>query len=245
MDNFLEIEIGGKYVIVGDIHGCLEEFKELLRIVEDKYGKGCRIISVGDTIDRGEYNIDTLLFTLSLYREGRYLEVKSNHLDKFVRWLKGSKVSISYGMQKTVDEFLSLNKKVQDKIRDDVIEYYEKLPLYIIINQSVVVAHAGIKDEFIYRSDKQVRSFVLYGETTGRYTEKGFPERIDWTKSRRVNKNSPKIVYGHVVQDEVYVNNLCYGIDTGAVLGNKLTAYCPQTEEFIQVNSKRAYYTFE
>lgn len=245
MERFLEVQTNKSYFVVGDIHGCLEEFRELLMLIEEKYGKDYLVISVGDTIDRGVYNVQTLLFTLQMYKKGRFLEVKSNHLDKFVRWLKGSNVTVSHGMQKTVDEFLSLNRDLQERIKEEVIKYYESLPLYIVINGKVVVAHAGIKDEFLYRTDKEVRSFVLYGETTGRYTEKGFPERVDWTKSRKVRKNHMKIVYGHVVYDEVYINNGCYGIDTGAVLGNKLTAYNPETEEFIQVKSKKAYHIFE
>lgn len=245
MEKFLELEIEKNFVVVGDIHGCLLEFKELLYHLKDRYGKDFIVLSVGDTIDRGDYNIDTLMLTISLHKEGKFYEVKSNHLDKFVRWLKGSKVNISHGMQKTVEEFLSLNKNIQEKLRQEIINYYQHLPLYIIVNKNTVVAHAGIKDEFIGRVDKQVKSFVLYGETTGRYTEKGFPERVDWTKNRKVNTKSVKIVYGHVVYDEVYINNLCYGIDTGAVIGNKLSAYNPKTEEIFSVKSKKAYYIFE
>lgn len=245
MERFLELDVDKNYVVVGDIHGCLLEFKELLSILDDRYNKNFVIFSVGDTIDRGDYNIDTLMLTISLAKEGKFFEVKSNHLDKFVRWLKGFNVNISHGMQKTVDEFLSLNRNLQAKLREKIIEYYEQLPLYVIINKNVIVAHAGIKDEFIGRIDRQVKSFVLYGETTGRYTEKGFPERIDWTKSRKINTKSPKIVYGHVIYDEVYINNLCYGIDTGAFMGNKLSAYNPDTEEIFSVKSKKVYYIFE
>jgi len=239
-----ELNIDKIYAVVGDIHGCLIEFKEIIKLLEE-YSKDIIIISVGDTIDRGDYNIETLLYCMDLYKKGRFLEVKSNHLDKFVRYLKGNNVNISHGMQKTVSEFLALNKEKREKIKEEVIYYYEKLPLYLKINNNVVVAHAGIKDEMIGREDKQVKSFVLYGETTGRYTEKGFPERVDWTKHRKINKNSPKIIYGHVVFDEPYINNLCYGIDTGAVLGNKLTAYIPDLDKFIFVKSKKVYFSFE
>ncbi len=245
MDFYLNLELKKPYVIVGDIHGCLEEFKKLINIVYEKYGSDTIIVSVGDTIDRGPLNIETLLFTIDLFKKGKYFEVKSNHLNKFVRWLKGSNVNISHGMQKTIEEFLSYNKNIQENIKENVINYYEHLPLYLIINNNVIVSHGGIKDEYIGRVDKKVKSFVLYGETTGRYTEKGFPERVDWTKDRKIDKNSLKIVYGHVVYDEPYINNLCYGIDTGACLGNKLTGYNPEKEEFIYIKSEKAYFSFD
>ncbi|MDQ7055951.1 MAG: hypothetical protein Q9M89_05555 [Persephonella sp.] len=75
--------------------------------------------------------------------------------------------------------------------------------------------------------------------------KKGFPERIDWTRDRIVTENSPKIIYGHVVYDEPYINNRCYGIDTGCVLGNKLTGYNPFTDEFIYISAKRQYFSFD
>jgi len=242
---FLSLKVDKPYVVVGDIHGCFDEFYELFNLVEEKYGKDTIIFSVGDTIDRGDYNLKTLNFCMELYNKNRFYEVKSNHLDKFYRYLKGNKVKISYGMQKTVSEFLNLPEEDREALRLKVISYYESLPLYIVINDNVVVCHAGIKDEYIGKADEKVKSFVLYGQTTGRYTEKGFPERLDWTKDRALKQDSPKIVYGHVVFDEPYINNLCYGIDTGAVLGNKLTAYNPETEEFLFVKSKRQYYSFD
>lgn len=244
-EKYLEIDIEKPYVIVGDIHGCFDEFYELIKICEDKYGENIVIFSVGDTIDRGDFNIKTLTYCIELSEKGKFYEVKSNHLDKFYRYLKGNKVKISYGMQKTVEEFINLPEKERENLKQRVISYYENLPLYIIVNKSVVVCHAGIKDEFISKVNDKVKSFVLYGQTTGKYTEKGFPERLDWTKGRIVKPDSPKIVYGHVVFDEPYINNLCYGIDTGAVLGNKLTAYNPQNDEFIFVKSKKQYYSFD
>ncbi len=245
MEKYKKIKIDKTYAVVGDVHGCYYEFKNLIQKLEDKYGKDVFIISVGDTVDRGDYNLKTIEYTMELFEKGRYLEVQSNHNDKFVRWLKGRNVKISYGMQKTVDEFLSLPEKKQQILREKIINFYEKLPLYLIINDNVVVAHAGIKDEYIGRTDKKVKSFVLYGETTGKFTPEGFPERIDWTKKRKVNPNSPKIVYGHVVFPEPYINNKCYGIDTGCVLGNKLTAYIPDKEEFVFEKAQKQYYSFE
>lgn len=242
---YLNLNIDKPYIVVGDVHGCFDEFFELVNTAEEKYGKDLIVFSVGDTIDRGDYNLKTLNYCMQLQKENRFYEVKSNHLDKFYRYLKGNKVKISFGMQKTVDEFLKLSEKEKEKLRQEVISYYENLPLYIVINQNVVVCHAGIKDEYIGKTDEKVKSFVLYGQTTGKYTEKGFPERLDWTKERHLKPDSPKIVYGHVVYDEPYINNLCYGIDTGCVLGNKLTAYNPITDEFLFVKAKRQYYSFD
>ncbi len=248
MDTFLEISIDKPFAVIGDVHGCYVEFESLVEKVRKEYGKNTLIVSVGDTVDRGDYNIETVRYCFRLKKEGNFIEVKSNHNKKFYRWLKGKNVNVSFGMQKTVEEFLSLPESEQEKLRKEYISYYEKCPLYLIINtekEKIVVAHAGIKDEMIGKTGKKVEAFVLYGETTGRYTEKGFPERVDWTKNRKVDENSPVIVYGHVVFDEPYINNKCYGIDTGCVLGNKLTAYIPLEDRFIFEKARKTYFIFD
>ncbi|MGC9188812.1 MAG: metallophosphoesterase, partial [Sulfurihydrogenibium sp.] len=79
---FLSLKVDKPYVVVGDIHGCFDEFYELFNVVEEKYGKDTIIFSVGDTIDRGDYNLKTLNFCMELYNKNKFYEVKSNHLDK-------------------------------------------------------------------------------------------------------------------------------------------------------------------
>lgn len=244
MESFLKINLE-KYAVIGDAHGCYYELKELIEKIWSKYGEDTFIISVGDNIDRGDYNLKTLEFCMDLHKKGKFLEVQSNHMDKFIRWLKGNDVKISYGMQKTVEEFNSLPEKAKENLKNKILEYYEKMPLYLIVNNNEsVIAHAGIKDEMIGRVSKKIKSFVLYGETTGRFLENGFPERLDWTINRKVKPDSPKIIYGHTVYEEPYINNKCYGIDTGCVLGNKLTAYLPREDKFEFVKAKKQYYSF-
>jgi len=245
MGSFLRIKIDSPYAVIGDIHGCVKEFEKLVSIIRKEYGEDCLIISAGDTVDRGDYNIETIELCMSMYEEGNFLEVQSNHNHKFVRWLKGEYVKISYGMQKTVEQFDKLPESKKEELKERYISYYSECPLYLIINDNTVVAHAGIKDEMIGKTGKNIKSFVLYGETTGRVTEEGFPERIDWTKNRILKPDSPKIVYGHVVFEEPYINNLCYGIDTGCVLGNKLTAYIPDEERFIFQKAEKVYFSFK
>ena len=47
----------------------------------------------------------------------------------------------------------------------------------------------------IGRGSGKVRSFTMYGETTGEVDEFGLPERIDWARDYR---GETAVVYGHV-----------------------------------------------
>ncbi|NPA17444.1 MAG: metallophosphoesterase [Aquificae bacterium] len=243
MDFYTELKNVKNLFVIGDVHGCYLEFESLVnRILKEKDPV---IISVGDTVDRGDYNLKTLELCFEMKEAGFFYEVQSNHNLKLYRWFSGKKVNVSRGLEKTVREIMNLPVEERFELRQRYMEYYQSLPLYILVNGSVVVAHAGIKDEMIGKTDKKVRDFVIYGQTTGRYTPEGFPERVDWTKDRMVDENSPKIVYGHVVFPEPYINNRCYGIDTGCVLGNRLTAYNPFTDEFIFEKARRVYFSFD
>ena len=69
--------IKDKYIIVGDIHGCYDEFMELLDKCD--YQDGDTVISVGDLIDRGSHSRKVLeWFVLN---DG--LVVEGNHDNRF------------------------------------------------------------------------------------------------------------------------------------------------------------------
>ena len=65
---------------------------------------------------------------------------------------------------------------------------------YVLDGGSLVVAHAGMKEEYQGRASARVRDFCLYGETTGETDEWGLPVRADWAAGYR---GKATVVYGH------------------------------------------------
>lgn len=84
-----------------------------------------------------------------------------------------------------------------------------------------------------------VRSFAVYGETSGEIDEFGLPVRYDWAADY---KGIAKVVYGHTpVVDANWVNGtLC--IDTGCVFGGKLTALRYPEMDMVEVAARVTYY---
>lgn len=78
-----------------------------------------------------------------------------------------------------------------------------------------------MKEEWIGKKDKKVKTFALYGDITGEKHPDGSPIRRDWAQNYA---GQTLIVYGHTPVREVRKINQTYNIDTGAVFGNKLTA---------------------
>ncbi|HHY21197.1 MAG TPA: hypothetical protein GX525_04785, partial [Bacilli bacterium] len=99
-------------------------------------------------------------------------------------------------------------------------------------------SNTGIREQFIGRTDKKVKTFVLYGDITGEFHPDGRPVRRDWAK--RYNGKA-FIVYGHTPVPEARFINNTVNIDTGAVFGGKLTALSYPEMTTISVPSSMPY----
>lgn len=110
---------------------------------------------------------------------------------------------------------------------------------YRLAGGRLVVAHAGLKEEYHGRSSGRVRAFCLYGDTTGETDEYGLPVRLPWADDYR---GAATVVYGHTpVPSARWVNNtIC--VDTGCVFGGSLTALRWPEREVVSVPAQREHY---
>ena len=139
---------------------------------------------VGDLTDRGPASLQVaeIVWRLVIDQKKAYY-TPGNHCNKLYRYFLGSKVQETHGLETTVAEYKSLNKHEQQSIRKKFIELYESVPLYLVLdNKKLVIAHAGINEELIGKSNSKVKTFVLYGDITGEKHPDGSPVRRDWAK---------------------------------------------------------------
>lgn len=108
----------GPFDIVGDIHGCRAELETLLGRLgyeitrEAETGKpvdavhpGGRIaVFVGDLVDRGPDTPGVLRLVMGMVRAGHAVCVPGNHENKLMRALKGRNVSVTHGLQESLDQ---------------------------------------------------------------------------------------------------------------------------------------------
>ncbi|WP_430787649.1 bis(5'-nucleosyl)-tetraphosphatase PrpE [Virgibacillus flavescens] len=233
-----------KIDVIGDVHGCIDELIELFYVMgyEKKAGifvhpKNRVPVFVGDITDRGPDSLAVVELVYNMvvkHRAARY--VPGNHCNKLYRYLLGNDIQIRYGLETTVEEYLALTERDQKKIKHMFMTLYEEAPLYLHLTEiDTLIAHAGIKESFIGRTDKRVRTFVLYGDITGTFHEDGRPIRRDWAQNYH---GKTWIIYGHTpVLEPRQVNNTI-NIDTGCVFGNKLTAFRFPEQKTISVQSR-------
>lgn len=233
--------------VIGDIHGCFDECCELFKKLGYKKNNGIFIhpenripIFVGDITDRGPASIQVIqLVYRMVVEDNRAKYVPGNHCNKLYRYFIGNNVKQQHGLETTVAEFQSLVKTEQQVIKQQFITLYEFATLYIQIHEvNAVIAHAGIKEEFIGRYDSEVKTFVLYGDITGETDELGRPVRKDWAKYYHGDE---WIIYGHTPVLEPRMKNKTINIDTGCVFGNKLTAFRLPEETTVSVPSNQPF----
>jgi protein phosphatase len=239
----------GPFDVIGDVHGCRAELEELLGrlgyvLVRDGAGHpvdavhpaGRRAVFVGDLVDRGPDSPGVLRLVMGMVAAGTALCVPGNHENKLVRALRGRNVQVSHGLAETLAQL----QGETEEFRRQVEEFCSGLVShYVLDGGALVVAHAGLPESLQGRSSGRVRSFALYGDTTGETDEFGLPVRYPWAKDYR---GRATVLYGHTpVPEPEWVNNtLC--LDTGCVFGGRLTALRYPERELVSVAAQRTYY---
>ncbi|MCC2493581.1 bis(5'-nucleosyl)-tetraphosphatase PrpE [Bacillus cereus] len=232
-----------KYDIIGDIHGCFQEFQNLTEKLGYNWSSGLpvhpdqrKLAFVGDITDRGPHSLRMIeiVWELVIHKKEAYY-APGNHCNKLYRFFLGRNVTVAHGLETTVAEYEALPPNKQNIIKEKFITLYEQSPLYHILDEKrVIVCHAGIRQDYIGRRDKKVQTFVLYGDITGEKHADGSPVRRDWAQEY---KGQAWIVYGHTPVAEPRFVNQTVNIDTGAVFCGKLTGLRYPEMETISVPS--------
>lgn len=233
------MEIKARTIIIGDIHGCLEEFNLLLNKLNYNVLND-RVVLLGDLLDRGPDPVGVV-------RRARQLKLEcimGNHEHKFLKWYK------TFGTNADVYDKKSY---YQDFCQED-IDYIFKMPIYINLGE-VFAIHGGANPGTPI--EKQSKDVLLYL----RYTDKD-RKFLSLKKIHKLGKDTAgahfwtefwkgpeSIVYGHNVHsydkpliEEVAPGVTCYGLDTGCCFGGHLTALILETKEIVQVKAKQVYY---
>lgn len=238
-------DVTGPFDVVGDVHGCHAELVELL----DRLGwqvnaagddavhpAGRQAIFLGDLVDRGPASPAVLRLAMNMVRSGAALCIPGNHENKLERALEGKKVTLSHGLAETMEQLAGETPE----FRAEVAAFIGGLVSHAVLDGgALVVAHAGLPEAMHGRSSGAVRSFALYGDTTGETDEFGLPVRYPWADDYR---GRASVVYGHTpVPDAVWINGtIC--VDTGCVFGGKLTALRWPERELVSAAAHATYY---
>lgn len=235
-------------IVVGDVHGCIEELMELMRAVAYRPGDD-RLVFVGDLVDRGPDPAAVVRYARSVGAEC----VMGNHDHKQVRWARHeAKRRDKPTYKNPMTSVSELEAEQYAQLRHEDRAWLASLPMILHLDDGWAVVHAGCEPR--RRLERQNDNALLrlrYVNEAGAFVQ-AFTDRaaaelgaVPWAS---VWPGPESIVYGHMVHDladvridEPAAGVSCYGIDTGACFGGRLTALLLPSREFVQVDAKRAY----
>ncbi|MFL5329173.1 MAG: polynucleotide kinase-phosphatase [Gemmataceae bacterium] len=251
----------GPFDIIGDVHGCADELKDLLAAlgyqmeltpeptnsaVDEVWGNSVYVhpnnrkaVFLGDLVDRGPKILEAVKIARNMVRRGSALCVPGNHDMKLLKKLQGRDVQITHGLANTLAEIDAIPTELRDSFCQSLAEFLDGLVSHYVLDDGrLVVAHAGMKEAMQGRGSGKVRDFALYGETTGETDEFGLPVRYNWAAEYR---GQARVVYGHTPVPESEWLNHTVNIDTGCVFGGRLTALRYPEMEFVSVAATATY----
>ena len=240
-------EARGPFDLIGDVHGCYTELVALIAALgytlahdgarwSAAHPDGRTLVFVGDLVDRGPQSAEVLELVMDLVQGGQALCVNGNHEARLLRHLRGHPSKLSHGLAETLASLEPRDAAFKARVAD----FCDGLLSHYVLDEGrLIVAHAGLKEEFHGRTSGAVRSFALYGETTGEIDEYGLPVRANWAAGYR---GRAMVVHGHVPVVEAEWLNNTIDLDTGCCFGGKLSALRYPERELCSVPAARVYY---
>jgi serine/threonine protein phosphatase 1 len=191
-------------LVVGDVHGCLHTFKDLL---EQHWTNNEILIQLGDLIDRGKYSGETIQFIQNLQKlyPNNVFILRGNHEQELIEYAEtgSNKNWIQHGGSKTLKNLMNLGLSLSD-----TAAWMEKLPLFWE-NDCIFVSHAGVSQNIDNPLDAEN------------------PDGVLWTRQSLKNLGKVQIV-GHTptISGKIEYDDRSnsWYIDTGACFSRHLSA---------------------
>lgn len=242
-------------IIVGDPHGLVDEFRELVKLADYRPGVD-RLIVAGDLVDRGPDSPGMVRLAMELGAEA----IQGNHDAKLLRrWGHMDKLAANPRYKNPMKPHEDQERTIQ-ALSQRERDWLTALPYYVYLPQfDVIVVHAGLLPGVpLEKQSKEILTMVRYVHKDTRkmlsLVMPGFqqpPDSVFWAE---IWDGSSDVIFGHTV---VSLENIrdwdgvgtgrAYGIDTGAVFGGRLTAMIldpvnPRRRDIVQVAAHKEYF---
>jgi serine/threonine protein phosphatase 1 len=243
-------------IIIGDVHGCVDELDELLGLLSPEPTD--RLVFIGDLIDRGPDSAGAVKRFFELAHSHGAQLVLGNHEEKFLRYLHHLETNSGLEKQmKSTEEFPGLLEKLSEAELQGLRQAYYALHLEDL---GVLLVHGGtlprVKFPFpaTYRYGEhspkhfpglELMNKVRFWDPLGNFVGLGTEKPLDRYWAETYGGAFGHVVFGHqpFLQDRPKVFAHATGIDTGCVFGGWLSALVWEngSSRSVHVKAKRTY----
>jgi predicted phosphodiesterase len=214
-----------RIIAIGDVHGCADEFEELLEALELEPKD--RVIQVGDLINRGPDSHRVL----KLAREYKVEAILGNH-----------ELRLLTARNKNRPELLKdYDFNTIEQLNNKDWAFLENLPAHKHLkSMNTVIVHGGFLPNQPWHSQPlEITTKIQVIDNQGRAAKRSdAPDAAPWADSWA---GSPFVIYGHTPRANVLARYGSIGIDTGCVYGGHLTAYILEENSLVQVRARKTY----
>ncbi|KAA8498130.1 Bis(5'-nucleosyl)-tetraphosphatase PrpE, asymmetrical [Porphyridium purpureum] len=216
-----------RVIAIGDVHGCIQEVIELLRLAD--FQPGDQVIFTGDLVAKGPDSLGVV----RLARQINARMVRGNHDHEVIRWreavMRGARppiVSVEHS-------------RFARGMSEEDFEWFRSAPWYISSTcLGHVFVHAGMIPgvemwEQNPRLMMNMRSILPDGVVTAKHVSKH-----GWA---RLWRGPLKVVFGHDALRGLQQHEFAVGLDTGCVYGGRLSALLLPENRLISVKAQRSY----
>jgi hypothetical protein len=215
-------------IIVGDVHGCVDEMQALLR--QCGVVRGDRVVLAGDLVAKGPDSRGVV----QLVREMGALAVLGNHDD----------FCIDVWRRRHQAEARRPRRWLLDTLDESDWAFLESLPLFLRLGAEgeggpeVAVVHAGAVPGVPLEEQERDNLLSLRSLVGGSAPSRRLLMRWPWAAAWRGPEH---IVFGHDAVRGLQQYPRATGLDTGCVYGRELTALELPSRRIYKVPARRRY----
>lgn len=218
--------MSGRLIVIGDIHGCHEEFEILLETLAPE--RADRVVLLGDLVNRGPDSHRVI----QLARKHATAALLGNHELRLLNYRKtDDPTHLKPYDHATLD---ALDRPSWDYLNRMRLTYEDR-------QHGVVLVHGGFLPHVPWRSQPaRIVTRIQVVDSQGEARKRSeAPRAKPWADLWR---GPPFVLYGHTPRPEVVRTKWTMGIDTACVLGGCLTAVVLPGFEVVQVKARKQYY---
>ncbi|GED66996.1 polynucleotide kinase-phosphatase [Brevibacillus reuszeri] len=230
-----------KYIIVGDVHECVEELKGLLqshgyRIDGDHVEltekvQHTKVILAGDWIDKGKHTKEMIRFLFD--NQEHFLLVMGNHENFVFQFLQGEIKGIDQELLENFFDSVQVLRE-SEELKEKFYHLHAQSKPFFKGNApsgpTFYVTHSPCKNKYVGKLDtnskRHQRNFRIDRSAS-------LEEQLSFLKEEAVG-NHPYHIFGHVAAKHAFRFKNKLHIDTGCVHGNALTAVVIANKPFLK-----------